>query len=135
MPFLPAFLSALALVLPFAAGAQAPLAPCPGSKPSIAWTNCTGTLAWPDGATYTGAFRNGKRDGRGRMKFPDAASYDGDFLAGQYHGYGSFTFADGSRFVGEFRDGKRNGQGIEYGADGKILQSGFWENNAFVRRE
>ena len=121
--------------MPLAAPAQDPLTPCPASLPSTAWTNCAGNLAWPDGAAYVGSFRHGKRDGRGRMTFPDGSSYEGDFLAGQYHGYGSFAFADGSKYVGEFRDGKRNGNGIEYGAGGKPLRSGFWENNAFVRRQ
>ena len=112
MPVLLALLMALVLLLPLAVVAQGRLPGCPGPFQSATWTNCIGTHTFPNGATY-----------------------DGDFLAGQLNGYGTLAFTDGSKYVREVRNGRRNGLGIEYSADGKVLQSGIWENNLFVRRQ
>jgi hypothetical protein len=92
--------------------AQGRLPGCPGPFQSATWTNCVGSHTFPNGGTYVGEFKDGKRNGPGTMTFPS-----------------------GEKYAGEYRDGMRNGQGIEYSADGNVLRSGTWENNLFIGRQ
>ena len=82
------------------------LPPCKGSKNT--WTNCFGTLTFPDGAKYAGEFKDGKK-----------------------HGRGTFTDADGTKYVGEFKDGKPHGKGTVTLVDGRVLK-GIWSNGKRV---
>jgi len=41
------------------------------------WTNCNGTLFYPEGGTYEGDFLNGKHHGQGTMTFSDGTRYKG----------------------------------------------------------
>ena len=59
------------------------LPPCEGSYNATTWTNCFGTITYPDGRKYVGEFKDGK-----------------------WHGQGTFTFADGGVLKGMFRDGE-----------------------------
>jgi hypothetical protein len=45
----------------------------------------------------------------------------------------TYTFPNGDRYVGEFKGGNQHGQGIRYDANGKIIASGYFENDKLLR--
>jgi hypothetical protein len=88
--------------------AQSNLPACQGSP----WSNCFGTLEFPDGHKYVGEFRGG-----------------------DFNGQGTYTWPSGNKYVGEWKDRKRTGQGVRTFADGQSSQEGIWENDKFVRSQ
>lgn len=74
-----------------------------------------GTAQWylngkPDGR-YEGEYKEGKRNGKGRMVSVDGSHYEGEWKDNHPNGNGSFTWADGSHYEGELLDLKLNGFG------------------------
>ena len=63
--------------------------------------NGQGTETYPDGSTYVGEFKDGKKYGQGTMTFPDGSKYVGEFKDGLPNGQGTLTSPDGSKYVGE----------------------------------
>ena len=55
----------------------------------------TGKLVWPNGDTYHGRFRNGKREGKGRRVNADGSNFSGDYEDDQPSGMGTYKWADG----------------------------------------
>lgn len=74
-----------------------------------------GTHIQPNGDEYRGAWRDGKRHGKGQLILGSGDMYEGDFENDVYHGFGVFQSYGGIKYRGEFRDGKRYGIGkVEY---------------------
>ncbi|TRZ00879.1 hypothetical protein DNTS_030251, partial [Danionella cerebrum] len=76
-----------------------------------------GTLKWPDGAVYSGTFRNGLEDGFGEFIMPNATfnkseRYQGHWKEGKMHGFGTFWHASGEVYEGSFRENMRHGHGM-----------------------
>jgi hypothetical protein len=92
---------------------------CP-DDPSAFWTNCVGTYATPDGATYVGEWLDDKRNGQGTFTWPDGATYVGQHKDDKANGQGTATYANGATYVGEWLDGTANGQGTYSSANGDI---------------
>ena len=101
------------------------LPPCIGTKVAT-WTNCTGTLTWPEGQKYVGEFYKGEQNGQGTLTWPDGQKYVGEFFNGKMHGQGTHSWPSGQKYVGEFRDGKMHGQGTLTLPDGSVGYSGMW---------
>jgi hypothetical protein len=57
------------------------------------------------GWKYTGQFKNGKPDGRGKMVFNDGRFYEGEFLNGKFHGQGLMHLDESTQIKGAWRDG------------------------------
>ncbi|MBQ6015979.1 MAG: hypothetical protein IJL22_06740 [Bacteroidales bacterium] len=83
---------------------------------------------------YTGAFREGKRQGHGVIvrdsfdgRFTDGKDrFEGEFEDGRTVGHGVWEYANGARFEGEFSDyGNKNGHGIYTFANGRKFE-GDW---------
>ena len=81
-----------------------------GHSPAISgWPSHASIVAGPDpdGYTYVGQWKNGKRHGKGTR-----SHYNGDTYVGQYkhdksHGLGTYTYADGTVFHdGEWENGQ-----------------------------
>jgi len=111
-------------------------------------------MTYPDGSSYQGDFRQGKRNGQGKLLLPDGKEYNGSFLRdfpegfgvvkvqgteyrgeirqGFRHGKGTFTARDGSRYIGQWKLGKRHGRGIAYDGNGTITFKGLWQNDLAV---
>ena len=43
-----------------------------------------GTMTWPDGTTYTGAFENNEMHGMGKLVWPNGMKYEGRFTHGSF---------------------------------------------------
>ncbi|KAK7200097.1 MORN repeat [Novymonas esmeraldas] len=67
-----------------------------------------------DGYEYTGAFKTGKRSGKGRCAFTNGRVYDGEWREDEMNGQGTLHGAtnidDFVSYTGAFCDGKRSGQ-------------------------
>ncbi len=74
---------------------------------------------------YTGSFKNGLRDGSGRMEYTDGAVYDGNWKNGSWNGYGEWLGADGSSHIGTWEEGLAHGQGKHIYADGGCYEGDF----------
>jgi hypothetical protein len=75
-----------------------------------------GVLEWEDGHRLAGDWHHGQFEMFGREDYPDGRSYVGQFREGRRHGKGRYTVTDGdkvSTYVGEWQEGIRHGQGIE----------------------
>jgi len=65
-----------------------------------------GTMAYPDGSKYEGAFANGKPQGKGMFFYANQTQFEGDFSTGLPHGFGILTTADGKRTTGVWEYGE-----------------------------
>jgi hypothetical protein len=93
-----------------------------------------GEAKYPDGSTYKGQFRDGKKHGHGYMMWPDgddrtlsqggtiSAKYNGEWRGDLKHGHGVYYYANGNVFEGNWVDGKRCGKGIFIYPDGKQFE-------------
>ena len=90
--------------------------------------NGLGIFVWKNYKIFIGSLNEGNLV-KGLYRFPDGATYEGGYKDGKRNGQGTFTLPDGSRYVGEFRNGNRNGYGIFYLTDGSILYDGNWKDN------
>ncbi len=68
---------------------------------------------------YEGYWKDGKREGNGKMYFNDLLIYDGGWRNDRFNGIGKRFYPDGSVFYGEFQDNQRHGFGIIVWPDGK----------------
>jgi tetratricopeptide (TPR) repeat protein len=68
------------------------LPPCSGNDSST-WTNCFGTLTYPDGSKYVGGWKDGYKHGQGTYTFADGRVWiglwsDGGFVSGKEYAAG-----------------------------------------------
>ena len=71
-----------------------------------------GHLIALNGDEYRGHFRDGLKEGKGKMIYAMTGNiYEGDWLEGEQHGYGKLTeIATGNVFEGGWKHGKKHGQ-------------------------
>jgi hypothetical protein len=82
--------------------------------------------------TYKGGCKNEKADGTGTATGQD--SYTGEFKNGYPDGKGKYTWKNGDWFEGEWKKGSREGNGAMHYAEknpGDSL-SGFWKKDKYV---
>lgn len=80
---------------------------------------------------YSGGFKDGKKDGQGKMTYVGGAVYEGEWKDDVYNGQGKFYYTTGDVYDGEWKDSKYNGQGKLTYADGSV-KTGLWEDGNFV---
>lgn len=76
-------------------------------------------------STYTGAMREGRRNGKGRLELRGGEVFEGTFVDGLLSGQGVHVDAAGNRYEGEFRAGKPNGIGRLAVTTGEIYTGPF----------
>ena len=77
-------------------------------------------------AYYEGEYKDGKKNGLGKMKFPSGDIYHGIWVNDTMHGEGTYMYANGDIFSGIFDKGIKNGTGTyEYKSD-KSQLVGAW---------
>ena len=105
-------LAPLIFALPLAAQTSAKentlsgLPPCPQGTPSKNWTNCDGKVRYPSGATYEGAYIDGKHNGKGKYVTPDGVTYEGNHRDNKRNGRFVITYADGKKREATYEDNK-----------------------------
>lgn len=97
--------------------------------------NGAGTVVYPNGVMYTGAFVNGKFHGFGVMEVVATGGassgfrYEGEFKNGVRNGRGTLLFlSTGVKYEGEFYLNKRHGKGTETSSLG-YSYTGEWREN------
>ena len=79
-----------------------------------------GDYYFVDGNKYSGEWRDGKINGKGKIQrviaigvlnFVGGDKYEGDWVDYQMEGKGVFDYKDGEKYDGELKRGMRNGKG------------------------
>ena len=61
---------------------------------------------------YNGAYKDGKKDGKGHYKLKGMVEYEGQFKEDEFHGYGKLTNIQKKSFYeGTFKMGEKEGKG------------------------
>ena len=59
-----------------------------------------GNARFPNGDRFSGHFKDGKPQGKGRMQSADGDRYEGDWADGKRNGQGRCIFANGDKYQG-----------------------------------
>lgn len=73
---------------------------------------------WPDGTTYIGMMKHGRKEGEGTLKWANGSYYKGEFQNNKLNGIGSLTWKDKRNYQVNFKDNKIDGKGIFKWPDG-----------------
>ena len=68
----------------------------------------------PEQDYYSGEWKLGKKNGKGKYVWRDGNVYDGDWVDSKMHGSGVYTYKKGSScksYEGSWKDGKKSGKG------------------------
>lgn len=82
-------------------------------------------------AEYSGEFKFGKMDGKGRRTAPRGESYEGNWKEDKRHGPGIQKWSNGHCYEGTWRDDKRHGNGKHTGAKGELTYDGDWQDDKY----
>ena len=93
-----------------------------------------GIQIWPDGAKYTGYWKDDKAEGKGKLLHADGDIYEGDWLNDKPNGYGVYTHSDGTKYEGEWENDQQSGIGKEYWPDGAIYEGQYKDGKKKWRR-
>jgi len=93
--------------------------------------NGHGTYTFANGDTYAGEWSGDKKNGQGIYTLATGDTYSGEWSGDEKNGQGTHTFANGDKYVGDWRSGKRNGQGTFIWPDG-AKYVGEWKDNKFL---
>ena len=67
--------------------------------------NGKGVVEYPDGAQYSGEFKEGNRHGSGALVSENGKRYEGGWTNDLQNGQGTLITLGGEKYVGEFKDG------------------------------
>ena len=103
---------------------------CSFSKPIEQWHNCTGTYVFHDiGMTYSGQWKHGKPNGKGKKESIEGDTYVGEFKNYLMHGHGTYVWSKSHRkYIGQFKDNMMHGYGEFIDMWGH-KSTGKWKNN------
>jgi hypothetical protein len=88
--------------------------------------NGKGKQIWSDGDSFVGNFKNGKKSGYGEYTYNDRSTHKGQWANNLLNGYGVTTYyIDGSHYKGNYKDGSWDGYGTYKNGKG-IEFSGNW---------
>lgn len=89
-----------------------------------------GRYKWSNGAVYDGFFESDNLNGKGVLTKANGDRYEGDFVNGKYSGNGTFSDANGARYEGGFVNNKQSGNGITSFANGDRLVGNFLDGRS-----
>lgn len=84
-------------------------------------------MRYRNGETYTGDFKEGKKDGFGIYKWTDGSCYEGWYVDDKKEGHGKFRSSDNKIFEGVWHGGRREGKGVLI--IGGKMYPGIWAND------
>jgi hypothetical protein len=90
--------------------------------------NGKGTFIDSQGVTYTGPFKNHKKEGEGKSTATNGDSYEGQWKDDMMNGKGKFTYSNGGFYEGNFVNNNRSGKGVLILKDG-TRYDGIWKDN------
>ncbi|KAL8564625.1 hypothetical protein ACOMHN_032181 [Nucella lapillus] len=78
---------------------------------------------------YEGEWKNGKKQGHGKLTMKDGTYYEGQFVNGEINGHG-FKYFSGPhcKYTGQFLNGEMHGHGVMQYADESVYE-GQWVKN------
>jgi hypothetical protein len=86
-------------------------------------------------ARYEGAFRAGRKHGKGVKTWPNGDRYEGDFVDDRKEGVGTYIWGKGrwagERYEGAYRNDRRHGFGVYRWPSGDVY-AGPWEEDRFA---
>lgn len=84
-------------------------------------------------ARYEGNYKNGLKDGYGKMVFPSGDVYEGMWVENKMCGEGTYTYkATGDIYSGSWENDKKSGAGrYEFGKDMSIF-NGTWKDGQMI---
>ncbi len=88
--------------------------------------NGAGTFVYPDGNTYTGSWKNSKREGRGELVYSDGTKQTGTWSNNSMNGDGIMEFSSGDVYKGTFKNSAFLSGKYTY-ADGTVEEGDFIE--------
>ncbi|KRW99994.1 hypothetical protein PPERSA_05497 [Pseudocohnilembus persalinus] len=80
-------------------------------------------------AVYEGYWKDGMRDGKGKITFKSGAIYEGNFQQGKKNGDGKMTYPSGNYYEGQWQQDKKCGYGTMNWLTAKEKYYGNWKNN------
>ncbi|XP_054857869.1 MORN repeat-containing protein 1 isoform X2 [Eublepharis macularius] len=88
-----------------------------------------GKLLFKDGSYYEGEFVDGEIVGNGfRYWAYTGNTYSGQFLYGELHGHGVMQYKDGRKYEGDFCYGLQEGHGLLTDKDGQQYEGSFYKS-------
>ena len=82
-----------------------------------------------DGSIYQGQFKDGKKNGKGKITWRDNSYYEGDFVNNYYEGYGVYIMVNKRKgYLGQWKEGKMHGYGVFFWGDGRSYK-GYYETD------
>ena len=86
-----------------------------------------------DGNIYIGEFKNGDREGKGKIVDKNKKLiYEGDFVKNQFEGKGKYFYNNNFYYIGDFKNGKIEGKGkLFYTDSNKIIYEGDFIDGLF----
>lgn len=84
------------------------------------------TEKYTNGDVYTGGWRNGMRNGNGKLKCADGRIFEGEWVNDDLR-YGKLTYKNTGYYEGYFRNLKLDGYGERHYPDKTV--KGFWKND------
>jgi hypothetical protein len=97
----------------------------------------TGTLLYQHYHTpnvpsqYSGEFKFGKMDGKGRRTAPRGEIYEGNWKEDKRHEFGIQKWSNGHIYEGAWMEDQRHGYGKETDAHGELIYVGDWQDNKY----
>ena len=71
-----------------------------------------GILFQENYSKYEGEFKNGKKNGKGKIMYENGWIYEGEFSNDNQSGFGRLIQNDNEKYEGEWKNGKMNGEGM-----------------------
>jgi len=87
-----------------------------------------GPFKYPDGGTYFGQFKEGKRHGFGEQIWADGSLYQGFFFDDMCNGLGRLIHVEGDAYQGDWVDDKAEGHGYYLHSDKTVYEGKFKYN-------
>ena len=69
---------------------------------------------------YEGMWKDGQKNGKGKVTWRPGEVYEGNFENGKRNGYGEKKYIDGSKYKGEWKNNKKNGLGTFIDENGNV---------------
>ena len=78
--------------------------------------------------SFIGNFKNGKKNGKGKIIYKDKGIYEGDFVDDEITGTGTYTWINNNQYTGTFLNGEMHGKGKYKWNNGSEYEGEYYRN-------